>query len=104
MYKLLRHNSRKGRNIVTTSKCVFIKIKYIKTNKEILSAIIALADKTLSVTIPFRGYDIVFMDRYNVRAYKVGKCVPLIVEWEDITPAEALRLLKSLLLVAETNI
>lgn len=103
MYKLLRHNSRKGRNIVTTSKCVFIKIKYIKTNKEILSAIIALADKTLSVTIPFRGYDIVFMDT-NVRAYKGGNCVPLIVEWEEITPVEAMRLLKSLLLVAETNI
>ena len=65
----------------------------METHKEILSAIIALADcKPLSVTIPFRGHNVVFMDAYNVRAYKVGNCIPLVVEWEDITSVEAMRL------------
>ena len=65
----------------------------MKTHQKILSAIWSLADyEPLSVTTPFRGYDVVFMDGYNVRAYKVGNCHPLIVQWDDITPVEALRL------------
>ena len=69
------------------------KNKHMETHKKILSAIRALADyEPLSVTIPFRGSDVVFMDAYNVRAYKVGNCHPLIVEWEDINLTEALRL------------
>ena len=65
----------------------------MKTHKQILSAIWTLADfEPLSVSLPFRGCDVIFMDAYNIRAYKVGICNPLVVQWEDITPIEALRL------------
>ena len=65
----------------------------MKTHDKILAAVWSLADyEPLSVTVPFRGCDVVFMDGYNVRAYKVGKCNPLVVQWEDLTPVEALML------------
>ena len=58
-----------------------------------MSAIWSLADfEPLSVMMPFRGYEIVFMDAYDVRAYEVGNCNPLVVKWEELTPVEALRL------------
>ena len=64
----------------------------METHETIVSAIRELAEyKPLSVTIPFRGYDIVFMDS-NVRAYKIGKYDPLIIKWEELTPVEAFRL------------
>ena len=62
------------------------------THKKILSAIWELADlEPLSVKVPFRGYNVVCMDAYDIRAYKVG-CDPLVVKWEELTPIEALRL------------
>ena len=65
----------------------------MKTHKEILSAILLLVDyKPLTVSVPFRGYDVVRMDAYGIEAYKVGDRIPLAVEWEDLTPVEALRL------------
>lgn len=65
----------------------------MKTHEKILSAIRSLADfEPLSVTVPFRGYNVVFMDGCDIRAYKVGNCIPLVVKWEDITPVEALML------------
>ena len=65
----------------------------METHKKIMSAIRSLADfQPLSVTIPFRGCDVVFIDAYNIRAYKVGSFDPLVVKWEDITPVEALML------------
>ena len=71
----------------------FHKIKYMKTHKAILSAIWALVDyEPLSVKVPFRGMDIVRMDAYGIEAYKIGNSNPLIVEWEDITAVEALRI------------
>ena len=64
----------------------------MKTHKEILSAIRALADfQTLEISISFRGYDVVFLDGYGIQAYKVGgNFDPLIVEWVELTPIEAL--------------
>ena len=63
----------------------------METHKKILSAIRTLADfQPLSVTIPFRGYDVIFMDGYGIQAYKVGNFDPLIVEWIELTPVEAL--------------
>ena len=67
----------------------------MKTHKKVLSAVWALADyEPLSVSIPFRGCDVVRMDAYNIEAYKVGKNNndPLIVQWDELTPVEALRL------------
>ena len=70
----------------------------METHKKILSAIWSLADyEPLSVSLQFRGCDVVFMDGYNIRAYKVGNCNPLIVQWEDLTPVEALRLKRACL-------
>ena len=65
-----------------------------KTHDGILSAIRSLADfEPLSVTVPFRGCDVVAMDGYDIQGYKVGKVGPqLTVKWEDITPVEALML------------
>ena len=71
----------------------FIKIKMMKTHEEILSAIRALVDfQPLEIKIPFRGYDVVCIDAYDIQAYEVGDCNLYIIQWEDITPAEALRL------------
>ena len=65
----------------------------MKTHEKILEAVRDLASyEPLSVTIPFRGCNVVFMDGFDIRAYKVGNCNPLVVKWEDITPTEALRL------------
>ena len=65
----------------------------METHKKILSAIRALADfQPLEIKINFRGYDVVRMDAYDVQAYKVGDFNPLIVQWEELTPIEALRL------------
>ena len=65
----------------------------MKTHKEILSAIRALADfQPMEVKINLRGYDVVRMDAYGIEAYKVGDFNPLMVGWEEITPIEALRL------------
>ena len=65
----------------------------MKTHKAILSAIWSLAAyEPLSVSLPFRGYDVVRMDAYDIQAYKVGDFNPLIVQWEELTPIEALRL------------
>ena len=70
----------------------FIKIKNMKTHKAILSAIWALVDfEPLTVSIPFRGYDVVRLDAWDVTAYKVGNN-PLVVQWDELTPVEALRL------------
>lgn len=65
-----------------------------KTHEDILSAIISLAGfEPLSVTVPFRGCDVVSLDGYDITAYKVGKAKPImVVKWEDITPIEALML------------
>ena len=63
----------------------------METHKKILSAIRSLADfQPLEVTLPFRGYDVVRMDAYDVQAYFVGSFDPLIIKWEDLTPIEAL--------------
>ena len=66
----------------------------MKTHDKIIEAIKSLASiEPLSVSIPFRGgYNAVFMDGFNIRAYKVGNCNPLVIQWEDLTPTEALRL------------
>ena len=67
----------------------------MKTHEKIMSAVKAMADYfgQLSVTVPFRGYDVVVFDYYTVTAYKVGnKLRPLEVKWEDITPIEAFML------------
>ena len=65
----------------------------METHKAILSAIWLLVDfKPLTVTIPFRGMDVVRMDAYNIEAYKIGERTPLVVEWDELTPVEALRL------------
>lgn len=67
----------------------------MKTHKKIVDAIWTLADyEPLSVSCPFRGYDVVRMDGCDIQAYKVGhnNNNPLIVQWEDLTPVEALRL------------
>ena len=70
-----------------------------------MSAIWSLADfEPLSVMMPFRGYEIVFMDAYDVRAYEVGNCIPLVVKWEDITPVEALRLKRACLYILERKL
>ena len=77
----------------------------METHKTILSAVWELADfEPLSVTIPFRGYEIIFMDAYDVRAYKVGNCIPLVVKWENITPVEALRLKRACRYILERKI
>ena len=63
----------------------------MKTHDKILSAIWALVDfQPLEIKINFRGSDVISMDRYDIRAYKVGNCNPLIVKWEELTPIEAL--------------
>ena len=63
----------------------------METHDKILSAIRALADfQPLEVNISFRGYDVVCIDAYDVRAYFVGDFNPLIVQWEELTPIEAL--------------
>ena len=66
----------------------------MKTHKEILSAIRSLADyEPLEIKINFRGYDVVYLDAYDIQAYEVGDCNNLyIISWEEITPTEALRL------------
>ena len=65
-----------------------------RTHKKVLAAIRTLADyEPLSVTVPFRGCDVVSMDGCDIQAYKIGKAGPqLTVRWEDLTPVEALRL------------
>ena len=65
-----------------------------RTSRRILSAVKSMAeDEPLSVTVPFRGYDVVCMDAYEIVAYKVGnRLSPLTVKWEEITPVEALML------------
>ena len=67
----------------------------MKTHERILAAVRALADYLgpISVTLPFRGYDVVVLDYYEIEAYKVGKVGPqLTVRFEDLTPVEAFRL------------
>lgn len=66
----------------------------MKTHEKIVSAIRTLADfEPLSVTMHFRGCDVVAMDGYDIQAYKVGKVGPqLTIKWEDISPVEALML------------
>ena len=65
----------------------------MKTHDKILEAVRALADfQPLSITVPFRGYNVVFLDGCEIRAYKVGNCNPLVVKWEDLMPTEALML------------
>ena len=79
----------------------------METHKKILSAIWELADfEPLSVTIPFRGHDVVRMDAYDIQAYKVGKSNndPLIVQWEDVTPVEALRLKRACRYILERQL
>ena len=67
-----------------------------ETHQEILSAIRALADyEPLTVSVQFRGYNVVRMDAYDVRAHKVGRSETLIVQWDDLTPVEALLLKKA---------
>ena len=63
------------------------------THDKIIEAIRALADfEPLSVCTHLRNHDIIFMDSEEIRAYKVGNCNPLKLEWEDLTPVEALML------------
>ena len=78
----------------------------MKTHEKILSAIWELADfEPLSVMIPFRGCDAVRMDAYDIQAYKAGsKSDPLIVQWEDITPVEALRLKRACRYILERQL
>ena len=65
----------------------------MKTHDKILEAVRDLASyEPLSITVPFRGYDVVFLDGCEIRAYKVGNCTPLVIKWEDVTLCEALRL------------
>ena len=65
----------------------------MKTHKAILSAIWALVDyEPVTVTVQFRGYNVVRLDAYDVTAYKVGERVPLTVQWDELTPVEALRI------------
>ena len=62
------------------------------THEKIIEAIRSLASiEPLSINISLRGCNVVFMD-VNIRAYKVGNCNPLVIQWEDLTPTEALRL------------
>ena len=66
-----------------------------RTQKRIMSAIRDMADYlgTISVTLPFRGYDVVVFDYYEIEAYKVGKVGPqLTVKFDDLTPVEAFML------------
>ena len=77
-----------------------------KTHDGILSAIISLAGfEPLSVTVPFRGCDVVSLDGYDITAYKVGKAKPImVVKWEDITPVEALLLKRACRYTLERNL
>ena len=69
-------------------------VKEINTHKKVLSAIRALAEfQPLEIKINFRGYDVVYLDAYDIQAYEVGDCNLLyIIPWDEITPIEALRL------------
>ena len=63
----------------------------METHEKIMSAIKALAGyHPLEVEIPFRGGDVICMDAYGIQAYKVGNFFPLTVQWEELTPIEAL--------------
>ena len=63
----------------------------METHKKILSAIRALAEfHPLEIKINFRGGEVICIDAYNIQAYKVGNFFPLIVQWEELTPIEAL--------------
>lgn len=65
----------------------------MKTHEKIIEAVKSLASfEPLSVTISLRGYNVAFLDGFDIRAYKVGNCTPLIMKWEDLTPVEALML------------
>ena len=68
-------------------------VKEINTHKKVLSAIRALAEfQPLEIKINFRGYDVVYLDAYDIQAYEVGDCNLYIYKWEELTPIEALRL------------
>ena len=69
----------------------------MKTHKEILSAIRALADfQPMEIKINFRGFDVLYLDAYDIQAYEVGDCNNLyIIQWEEITPTEALRIARA---------
>ena len=83
----------KGIKIRTLQMSFFIKIKNMKTHKEILSAIRTLADyEPLEIKINFRGYDVVYLDAHDIQAYEVGDCNLYIIQWDEVTPKEALRL------------
>ena len=65
----------------------------METHKAILSAIRSLAAfQPLEIKIKFRGHDVVCIDAYDIRAYFVDDFNPLIVQWEELTPIEALML------------